>query len=234
MSIQQDKYKALRSNSKTTLINLAKKYNFPVPKNIKSLSAFAKRLSNHIENIQYKDYQSGIPVNDSKKPTGLYKEYLKKSKLHDTTQAKQNFKDIKEFTKIARQINKQLDKFSLTPYIDPSTRDELKNIVGNKTTVKDYIKKMPETMLKYSPVENTLDLISKTDSSYLEEIIKRNTINIKKEEVEKLLNNFNKKNYGQRFAINVKLFRDFYEEYERKRGANFKAVDTLKKIIEEV
>ena len=232
MSIQQDKYKALRTGSKTTLINLAKKYNFPIPKTLKSLQAFAKRLSNHIEKLQYQDYEAGTPK--AKGPTGLYKEYLKRSKLHDTTQAKQNFQDIKDFTKIAKQIDKQLNNFNIGAYIDEATRDELKNIVGNKTNVKDYLKNMPDSMLKYSPHEKTQDLISRTDSTYLEEIIKRNTINISPDKVEKLLNNFNKKNYGQRFAINVKLFRDYYEEYERQRGSNFKAFDILNKIIQEV
>ena len=61
MSIQQDKYKALRSKNKTTLTNLAKKYGYNVPKNINNIESFGKRLSNFIEKIQFKDYEIGIP-----------------------------------------------------------------------------------------------------------------------------------------------------------------------------
>lgn len=233
MSIQQDKYKALRTQSKTTLINLAKKYNFPIPKNLKSLTAFGKKLSNHIEKQQYKDYQTGVEEKNKRNPTGLYKDYLKKSGLHDTTQARQNYKDIKEFTKIAKQIDVQLKKSNVTSYINPSDLEELNNIVANKTTIKNYLKIMAKEMLRNSPSEDIVDLVSKTDSTYLEEIIKRNTIGISEKQVSDLLGKFNKKNYGQRFAINVKLFADFYEEYDRK-GNNFNAYKSLKKIIEGV
>ena len=51
MSIQQDKYKALRSNNKATLINLAKKYGYKIPKNINNIQSFGKRLINFIEKI---------------------------------------------------------------------------------------------------------------------------------------------------------------------------------------
>ena len=116
MSIQQDKYKALRSNNKTTLINLAKKYGYKVPKNLNNIESFGKRLSNFIEKIQFEDYETGIPK--VKTPKGLYKQYLNKSGLHDTTQARQNFKNIKEFTKVARQINRELQNDNLRLYLD--------------------------------------------------------------------------------------------------------------------
>ena len=57
MSIQTDKYKALRSKSKTTLTNLAKKYGYKTPKNIKNLESFGKKLGNFIEKVQFQNYQ---------------------------------------------------------------------------------------------------------------------------------------------------------------------------------
>ena len=234
MSIQQDKYKALRSNSKTTLTNLAKKYGYSVPKNIKSLQSFGKRLSNFIEKIQYKDYQSGISKTIS--PKGLYKQYLKKSGLHDTTQSKQNFKDIQEFTKVAKQINRELQKGNLRLYLDDDDFENLKNIVGNKTTVKDFLNNVSNQQLKYSPNTKTQELIHKADSSYLEEIIKRNTIKISPKLVDKLIKDFSKKSFGQRFAINTKLYKDFYAEYlvNKMQGKSFETYETLNKIIKEV
>ena len=234
MSIQQDKYKALRSNSKTTLTNLAKKYGYGVPKNIKSLQSFGKRLSNYIEKLQYKDYQSGISKTTS--PKGLYKQYLKKSGLHDTSQSRQNYKDIKEFTKVARKINRELQKDKLRLYIDNEDFENLKNIVGNKTTIKDFLNNVPNQQLKYSPNSKTQELIHKADSSYLEEIIKRNTVKISPKLVDKLIKDFNKKSFGKRFAINTKLYKDYYAEYlsRKMQGKPFETYETLNKIIKEV
>lgn len=234
MSIQQDKYKALRSKSKTTLTNLAKKYGYGVPKNIKNLQSFGKKLSNFIEKIQYKDYQAGISKTIS--PKGLYKQYLNKSGLHDTSQSRQNFKDIQEFTKIAKQINRELKNDNLRIYLDNEEYENLKNIVGNKTTMKDFLNNIPNQQLKYSPNSKTQELIHRADSSYLEEIIKRNTIKISPKLVDKLLKDFSNKSFGKRFAINTKLYKDFYAEYlvNKMQGKTFETYETLNKIIKEV
>ena len=234
MSIQTDKYKALRSTSKTTLTNLAKKYGYKVPKNINNINSFGKRLGNFIEKVQYQNYQSGIPK--VKTPKGLYKKYLNESGLHDTTQARQNFKDIKEFTKVARQINRELQNDNLRLYLDNEEYENLKNIVGNKTTIKDFLNNVSNQQLKYSPNSKTEELLHKADSSYLEEIIKRNTIKISPGLVDKLLKNFNKKSFGQRFAINTKLYKEFYSEYKVSKmlGKTFETYETLNKIIKEV
>ena len=234
MSIQQDKYKALRSNSKTTLTNLAKKYGYNIPKNIKKIESFGKRLSNYIEKIQYQDYQTGIPK--VKTPKGLYKEYLNKSGLHDTSQSRQNFKDIQEFTKVAKQINRELKNDNLRIYLDNEEYENLKNIVGNKTTTKDFLNNISKQQLKYSPKSKTDELIHRADSSYLEEIIKRNTLKIPPKLVDKLLKDFNKKSFGERFAINTKLYKDFYSEYilSKIQGKSFETYETLNKIIREV
>lgn len=234
MSIQSDKYKALRSNNKTTLINLAKKYGYNVPKNINNIESFGKRLSNFIEKIQYQDYEKGIPK--VKTPKGLYKQYLNKSGLHDSSQARQNFQDIKEFTKIARQINRELQNDNLRLYLDNEEYENLKNIVGNKTTIKDFLNNISKQQLKYSPNSKTEELLHKADSSYLEEIIKRNTIKISPNLVDKLLKDFNKKSFAQRFAINTKLYKEFYSEYKVSKmlGKTFETYETLNKIIKEV
>ena len=230
MSIQQDKYKALRSKSKTTLTNLAKKYGFNIPKNIKNLESFGKRLSNFIEKIQYQDYESGTPIG------GQYKQYLKKSGLHDTTQSRQNFKDIKEFTKIAKEINRELNNPRTAQYLDNYDRRELMDLVGNKTTIKDFINSVPEEMLKYSPSSKIEELKKKTDESTLDEILKRTTDNLTPDQITKLKQSFNKKNYGQKFSINLRLMQEYYQEYTNRKmqGKEFDSYKTLTKIIEEV
>ena len=234
MSIQQDKYKALRSKSKSTLTNLAKKYGYNIPKNINNIEAFGKRLSNFIEKIQFKDYEKGI--SRVKSPKGLYKQYLNKTGLHDTSQSRQNFKDIQEFTKVAKEINRELQNDNLRLYLDNEEYENLKNIVGNKTTMKDFLNNVPKYQLKYSPNSKTEELLHKADKSYLEEIIKRNTIKISPGLVDKLLKDFNKKSFGQRFAINTKLYKEFYSEYKasKMQGKTFETYETLNKIIKEV
>ena len=230
MSIQQDKYKALRSKSKTTLTNLAKKYGYNIPKNIKNLESFGKRLSNFIEKIQYQDYESGTPIG------GQYKQYLKKSGLHDTTQSRQNFKDIKEFTKLAKEINRELNNPRTAQYLDNYDRRELMDLVGNKTTIKDFIDSVPEEMLKYSPSSKIEELKKKTDESTLDEILKRTTDNLTPDQITKLKQSFNKKSYGQKFSINLRLMQEYYQEYTNRKmqGKEFDSYKTLTKIIEEV
>lgn len=230
MSIQQDKYKALRSKSKTTLTNLAKKYGYNIPKNIKNLESFGKRLSNFIEKIQYQDYESGTPIG------GQYKQYLKKSGLHDTTQSRQNFKDIKEFTKIAKEIKRELNNPRTAQYLDNYDRRELMDLVGNKTTIKDFINSVPEEMLKYSPSSKIEELKKKTDESTLEEILKRTTDNLTADQITKLKQSFNKKSYGQKFSINLRLMQEYYQEYTNRKmqGKEFDSYKTLTKIIAEV
>ena len=51
-----------------------------------------------------------------------------------------------------------------------------------------------------------------------------------------LLKDFNKKSFGERFAINTKLYKDFYSEYmvNKIQGKSFETYETLNKIIKEV
>ena len=227
MSIQSDKYKALRSKSKTTLIKLAEKYGYNIPKTLNSLSTFGKRLSNFIEKQQYKNYSSG---------TGEYKKYLKASGLHDTTQARQNFKDIKTHINVAKQIYKQLNNPKTLQYIDPDYRAELMDLVGNKTTLKDYLKSVPKEQLKFDPSHHVEDLIKKTTDDDIKELLKRTVDNVSEKQVDDLLKSFNSKNYGQRFAINMKLNKQYYDEYKRMKaqGQNFDSYQVIKNIIEGV
>ena len=95
---------------------------------------------------------------------------------------------------------------------------------------------MPKYQLKYSPNSKTEELLHKADNSYLEEIIKRNTVKISPGLVDKLLKDFNKKSFGQRFAINTKLYKEFYSEYvlSKMQGKTFETYETLNKIIKEM
>lgn len=78
MSIQSDKYKALRTKSVNTLRSLAKKYGYDkLPKNIKNINTYAQRLGNYIEKLQYGNYYDNIPQNTSNK---ILREWNKKRK----------------------------------------------------------------------------------------------------------------------------------------------------------
>ena len=46
---QKDKYQALKTTSEKTLRRLAKKYGFDLPKNIKNVAYYGKRLGIFIE-----------------------------------------------------------------------------------------------------------------------------------------------------------------------------------------
>ena len=54
--------------------------------------------------------------------------------------------------------------------------------------------------------------------------------------MDKLLKDFNKKSFGQRFAINTRLYVDFYAEYRvsKMQGKSFETYETLNKILKEV
>ena len=232
MSIQQDKYKALRSNSKTTLTNLAKKYGYGVPKSIKNLQSFGKRLSNYIEKIQYKDYQSGISKTIS--PKGLYKEYLKKSGLHDTSQSKQIYKDIKEFTKLSRNLQKHMDEIRLV--MDSDRFAELKNIIGNKGTIKDYVENTPKFMLKYSPYEKIEEIAHKYSHKYVDEILIRKNCGLSEKEYNTFMKKFDSMPVYRRIQMNQIVYDKYYEEYEemKQKGSVFDSYSVLNKIVNKV
>ena len=105
-----------------------------------------------------------------------------------------------------------------------------------KTAGQQFLNNVSNNQLKYSPNSKTEELLHRADSSYLEEIIKRNTIKISPSLVDKLLKDFNKKSFGQRFASNTKLYKDFYAEYKvsKMQGKTFETYETLNKIIKEV
>ncbi|MGM9834329.1 MAG: hypothetical protein ACI31M_00930, partial [Bacilli bacterium] len=66
---------ALRSKSINELKKLAKKYNIDIPKEIKNIKYWAKRIGNKIEDFQYKNYESGI----KKKSSGVKFDTIKKA-----------------------------------------------------------------------------------------------------------------------------------------------------------
>lgn len=109
MSIQSDKYKALRTKSVNTLRSLAKKYGYnKLPKNIKNINTYAKRLGNYIEKIQYETYDYNNKVlkewNNKRKELGSVREvnkYLRDDRkgefksLAELNELMWEFKDIK-------------------------------------------------------------------------------------------------------------------------------------------
>lgn len=230
---QRDKYTALRTKSEKTLKKLAKEYGYDkLPKHINNVAYYAKRLSNFIEEKQYSNYQEGVIKKNSNSGSKLYKEFLKKSGLHDTTQAKQIYKDIKEFTKIAKAISKNIDNLDL----DERKLRELKNILKSGTTIKEYLNNRHPQMLKYSPLEQTERLYNKINPHYADEILKRKNCSISATEYKNFLNMFNKLTIGQKMKFNSMLYSRYYSEYEYSKafGEEFNSFEVLKRLIKDV
>ena len=110
------------------------------------------------KNYSYQGINSPSPKMRASKPKTKYgyKDFLKASGLHDSTQAKQIYKDIKDFTKISRNLEQHMGEIRLV--MDNDRFIELKNIIGNKGTIKDYIENTPKFMLKYSPYEKMKEI----------------------------------------------------------------------------
>ena len=232
-NFQKDKYTALKTKSEKTLRRLAKMYGYDkLPKKINNISYYAKRLSNFIEEKQYSNYQEGVKEKKQNSSSKLYREFLKKSGLHDTTQAKQIYKDIKEFTKIAKAISKNIDKLDL----DERKLRELKNILKSGTTVKEYLNNRHPQMLKYSPLEQTERLYNKINPHYADEILKRKNCSISATEYKDFLNMFDKLTIGQKMKFKSMLYSRYYREYAYSKafGEEVNSFEVLKRMIKEV
>lgn len=230
---QRDKYTALKTESEKTLRKLAKEYGFDkLPKHINNVAYYGKRLSNFIEKQQYSNYQEGVNKKNSNSGSKLYKEFLKKSGLHNTTQAKQIFKDIKEFTKIAKAISKNIDNLDL----DVRKLRELKNILKSGTTVKEYLNNRHQQMLKYSPSEQTEKLYNMINPHYVDEILKRKNSSISAPKYKDFLNMYDKLTIAQKMKFNNMLYSKYYSEYEYSKafGEEFNSFEVLKRMIKEV
>ena len=84
-----------------------------------------------------------------------YKDFLKASGLHDTTQAKQIYKDIKDFTKISRNLEQHMAEIRLV--MDNDRFIELKNIIGE--LVSKIIDLKDDNECSYNSLEQEIDHI---------------------------------------------------------------------------
>ena len=163
-----------------------------------------------------------------------YKDYLKASGLHDTTQAKQIYKDIKDFTKLARDLQKHMAEIRLV--MDNDRFTELNNIIGNKTSIKDYIENTPKFMLQYSPHEKMKEIEHKFSHQYIDEILIRKNCGLSEKEYNKFMKKFDKMPMYRRIQMNQILYDKYYEEYEliKQKGAEFDSFKVLNKIANNV
>lgn len=162
---QRDKYKAFRTKSVNTLKNLAKKYGYELPKNIKNVEYFAKRLGNYIENEQFKNYDAGIKSNPEKQVLDSYnrakRNYLKNiPKEYMDVEATNNYftrgKQISDskFNFNASSINLSLHDFKtvddMKKYFKGWSTDKMLKVMKNEIkqlnnfNVKKEIKRMQD------------------------------------------------------------------------------------------
>ena len=188
------------------------------------------------ENYSYQGINSPSPKKRVSKPKTSYgyKDFLKDSNLHDTTQAKQIYKDIKDFTKVARDLQKHMGEIRLV--MDNDRFTELNNIIGNKTTIRDYVKNTPEFMLKYSPYEKTKELMHKFSHQYIDEILIRKNCGLSEKDYNKFIKKFDNMPVYRRVQMNQIVYQKYYEEYEenKQKGIEFNSFEILNKIANNV
>lgn len=189
------------------------------------------------ENYSYQGIHSPTPKKaktiKSKTSYG-YKDFLKSSGLHDSTQSKQIYKDIKEFTKVSRTLQKHIDEIRLV--MDSDRFAELNNIIGNKGTIKDYVKNTPKFMLKYSPHEKTKEITHKFSHQYIDEILIRKNCGLSEKDYNTFMKKFDKMPIYKRIQMNQIVYDKYYEEYEemKQKGNVFNSYEVLNKIANKV
>ena len=163
-----------------------------------------------------------------------YKDFLKSSGLHNTTQSKQIYKDIKEFTKLSRNLQKHMDEIRLV--MDSDRFAELNNIIGNKGTIKDYVENTPKFMLKYSPHEKTKEIAHKYSHKYVDEILIRKNCGLTEKEYNTFMKKFDSMPVYRRIQMNQIVYDKYYEEYEemKQKGSVFDSYSVLNKIANKV
>ena len=169
----------------------------------------------------------------SKKSYG-YKDFLKSSGLHDSTQSKQIYKDIKEFTKLSRNLQKHMDEIRLV--MDNDRFTELNNIIGNKGSVKDYIENTPKFLLKSSPHEKVKEIAHKFSNKYIDEILIRKNCGLSEKEYNAFMKKFDKMPIYRRIQMNQVVYEKYYEEYEeiKQKGKEFNSFEVLNNIANKV
>ena len=188
------------------------------------------------KNYSYQGINSPSPKKRVSKPKTKYgyKDFLKASGLHDSTQSKQIYKDIKDFTKVARDLQKHMGEIRLV--MDNDRFIELNNIIGNKTTIKDYVENTPEFMLKYSPHEKMKEIEHKFSHQYIDEILIRKNCGLSEKEYNKFIKKFDNMPMYRRIQMNQILYDKYYEEYEiiKQKGVAFDSYKTLNEIANKV
>lgn len=189
------------------------------------------------KNYSYQGVHSPTPKKPktSKSKTSYgYKDFLKASGLHDSTQSKQIYKDIKDFTKAARNLQKHMGEIRLV--MDDDRFTELNNIIGNKGTIKDYIENTPKFMLKYSPYEKMKEITHKFSHNYVDEIIIRKNCGLSEKDYNNFMKNFDSMPMYRRIQVNQILYDKYYEEYEeiKQKGSVFNSYEVLNKIVNKV
>ena len=189
------------------------------------------------ENYSYQGIYSPSPkkgkASKSKKSYG-YKDFLKSSGLHDSSQSKQINNDIKEFTKLSRTLQKHMGVIRLV--MDNDRFTELNNIIGNKGSIKDYIENTPKFMLKYSPQEKVEEIAHKFSNKYIDEILIRKNCGLSEKEYNAFMKKFNKMPIHKRIQMNEVLYEKYYEEYEemKQKGGEFNSYKVLNNIANKV
>ena len=186
----------------------------------------------------YQGKYSPSPKKPSKPSKGKskygYKDFLKASGLHDSTQSKQVYKDIKDFTKVARNLQKHMDEIRLV--MDNDRFTELNNIIGNKTSIKDYIKNTPNFMLKYSPHDKIEEIAHKYSHKYVDEILIRKNCGLSEKDYNSFMKKFDSMPVYRRIQMNQIVYDKYYEEYEevKQKGSVFDSYSVLNKIANKV
>lgn len=198
----------------------------------KEIQGFIDTIDNRLAKIN-RGVKRDKSINTKSKNSN-YNKFLKQAKLKDTTQSRQIFKDIQEFTKTANYFKKHMGEIQLG-----LGDDERKNILGlikGKTNVRDYLKEVPDFMLKYSPYEKTQELLHRADFSYIDEILKRGSLGLSEENYEKFYKSFNKMSLTNRLVMNSKVYDKFFQKYEEAKmmGIEFNSYEVLKGIQKEI
>ena len=161
-----------------------------------------------------------------------YKNFLNRAGLIDNPINKQKYDDIKEYTKLSRQIQKGLKSVNLNKEINFEYFQELSNMT-KYTNVNDYINNVPQQALKFNLESKITELKQKIDSSTLETFIKTRTTQLSEKQVKQLINKFNKLNFIRKVNFNIDLLEKYYQEYEdRKKLGVVDEYNLLKSLLE--
>lgn len=215
-----------------------------IPKGYSKLSNsqllnFINQLGSAITGTDY-SYQ-GVHSPSPKKPKTSksktsygYKDFLKASGLHESTQSKQIYEDIKEFTKVSRNLQKHMDELRLV--MDNDRFAELNNIIGNKGSIKDYVENTPKFMLKYSPYEKTKEITHKFSHHYIDEILIRKNCGLSEKDYNTFMKKFDNMPIYRKIQMNQIVYDKYYEEYEeiKQKGSVFNSYEILNKIANKV